>query len=699
MLRIEEVKPKSYEERINEALSEIPLYSSEWTNYNPSDPGITVMEYLTAFTSAQANTIPVVPKDAVRRLFLLAGLRPEKAKCSRVLIKAEGLKEPVNIPQNARFALGGMIFETKGSVLAGGEVKGIYTKSGDSFKDITFLARADVPVGGAVFGEEPAVGDALYIVTDSLPEEDKELILYAGLQDTYGRNPAPERAVNLFAEIRWEVYTENGFEEVKTRDFTGCFLANGEIRLRMPAGVSECDEAPVKGYCVRGVLTRADYDIPPRLISLESFLFEVWQKDTKAAAMIFTRSGKITVKHPLAGDEYILVFAKEEKGSSYRRYELSFEPDDEGRFVKYTQGTLNPEGKQCSFTLEFTGRKKPDFDLKDPVRVVMYSKDVMQQYEIGKVLGFDNQEFELPLKHLVTDSFSLIARRMGSDGAYIYDFVRPEKKDEGALYYHLLEDDGRIIIEDAGNYIGADLFVASAAVTEGEKGNVRANSKFMPASKLPEAKWFNPGPGTGGAYRELMKDLGVRFRRDIEKAYTAVTASDYERIVLETPGLCLRKAHAVIDEAENLVTVAVLPGTEGVKPELSKIYREEIARRLEERRLLTTRINIVSPRYVDVHVRGTVYVKRHYSDPHTTIVNEIKKIIDDVHSERGFGEPLRFRQVFAAIEALECVSYVYDLSIMPDEHSLAEYRDSDIYPEADVLCLAGDIQIETVTGD
>ncbi len=699
MLKIEEVKPKSYDERISEAIGNIPLFSKDWTNFNPSDPGITILEYLSLFTAGQAADIPEVPPEARRRLFLLAGLRPDKAKCARVLLKAEDNKESVMIPQNARFSLGGMIFETKGSVLAGGKVKGIYSKVKDEFKDISFLSKHDIPVGAAVFGDKPVQGDALYIVTDSLPEEDKEIIFYVKLLSDNGRNPVKDRAENLFAAIRWEVYTDTGFEEVKVRDFTGCFLSDGEIRLRMPASAAVCDEAPVKGYCIRGVLERADYDIPPRLLMIEGFLFEVWQKDTKAASMIFSRAGKINVKHPLAGDEYIIVFAKEEKGSSYRRYELSYEPDEDGRYCKYTQGPMNAEGRQSSFTIEFTGKMKPDTELKDPVRVVMYSKEVMQQYEIGRVLGYDAQEFELPLKHLVTDSFSLIARRKERDGSYLYDFVRPEKKEEGALYYHLLEDDGRIIIEDAGNYIGADLFIASAAVTEGEKGNIRARSSFTPDSKLPDALWTNPGPGTGGAYRETLKELGVRFRNDIANAYTAVTAEDYERIAKETPGLCIRKTNAVIDETENLVTVAVLPGTEEERPVLSDIYKEEISKQLEERRLLTTRIRVVSPRYVEIHVRGTVYVKRHYADPKSVIVNEIKKLIDDVHSERSFGDPLRFRQIFSAIEALECVSYVYELSIMPDDRNLAEYRDSDIYPKADVLCLVGDIQIETVMGE
>ena len=92
----------------------------------------------------------------------------------------------------------------------------------------------------------------------------------------------------------------------------------------------------------------------------------------------------------------------------------------------------------------------------------------------------------------------------------------------------------------------------------------------------------------------------------------------------------------------------------------------------------------------------TVYVRQYYSDPKTEIERTIERLLDDVHSDRNFGQPLRFRDVFTAIEALECVSFVYELTITPDDRQLAAYVDSDIYPEADVLCMAGEISIETV---
>ena len=44
---------KSYEERMEAAIADIPLYTSEWTNFNPSDPGITMLETLLGFATLQ----------------------------------------------------------------------------------------------------------------------------------------------------------------------------------------------------------------------------------------------------------------------------------------------------------------------------------------------------------------------------------------------------------------------------------------------------------------------------------------------------------------------------------------------------------------------------------------------------------------------------------------------------------------------
>ena len=68
-----------------------------------------------------------------------------------------------------------------------------------------------------------------------------------------------------------------------------------------------------------------------------------------------------------------------------------------------------------------------------------------------------------------------------------------------------------------------------------------------------------------------------------------------------------------------------------------------------------------------------------------------------VKKERKLDQFLQYAvevEVFRAVENLECVEYIYDLALYPQYPGAAKIRDNDIYPNADCLCYAGDIQLE-----
>ena len=44
MLNSLNLSDKTYDELLAEAVAQIPLYSAEWTNFNVSDPGITLLQ-------------------------------------------------------------------------------------------------------------------------------------------------------------------------------------------------------------------------------------------------------------------------------------------------------------------------------------------------------------------------------------------------------------------------------------------------------------------------------------------------------------------------------------------------------------------------------------------------------------------------------------------------------------------------------
>ncbi len=241
--------------------------------------------------------------------------------------------------------------------------------------------------------------------------------------------------------------------------------------------------------------------------------------------------------------------------------------------------------------------------------------------------------------------------------------------------------------------------MGSVSLMSGDRGNIAAGNMIKIDDESITGGFYNPGAGTGGGYRENLDQVKARFLKDMRTPYRAITAGDYEYIVKTTPGLCIRKAKAVITDNDNKVKIVILPDSDEKFPKLSHIYTEKIVERLEGRRLITTQFSIVKPNFVAIGVKCTVYVKRHYTDVEKQIKDRITAQIDYTTTDKNFGERLMFEDVFHAIEDLPFVEYVYDLSLASENNKLAQLKEYDIFPRYDTLCYPGDIQLEIVTSD
>ncbi len=686
---------KTYTERFNEALTQIPLYTDDWTNFNPSDPGITILETLTGFETLQQERLLDTSNKVRTNLLKMVGFKIKKGRGARLLLAADDVQKRTSLPPNHSFRIGSLTYETNRRLeIDDFHLVGIYGYKEDTgeFSDYSSLLDQETTVPIRIFGNQPRENDALYLVANKLPDSGRETIFYFTLQERYNRNPISERMENTFAAVEWECYTQDGWESIDVRDNTNAFLMSGEVKLWIPEGAVPFDGVPVEGYCIRASLGRAEYDVVPKVTVINAFLFEVWQKHTLSENHTFGKSKEVEVYSGIEEETYINVFCRESKGESYRKYQYSPDPEREGRF--YDRRDIGPG--RCIISFDKLKRGFGPERGRNCVRVVLYTEDVMRHFNVGRVLGYDNQRLEIPYQRLVAHTFTIIARRINDEGDEIFDFVRPEKDGDGALYYHLLESDGVIEIEDAGEFIGADLFLASICVHEGADGNIRSGN-VLSSSDDSGAVYYNPGPGTGGEFRERIEDVRKRFVKDMEASYTAVTERDYEELVKSTPGLCIHKAKAYMNEEKNLVSIAVKPGTDETYPRLSSIYTKMIRDRIEERRLLTTRIDLVQPVYTAVNVSGSVYVKLHYEYSLEDITETIRRHIDYLNTDRNFGDRLRFDEVFHAIEMLECVEYVYDLSLRPQSQAVARIEDSDIIPNINCLLYPGQIDIETIS--
>lgn len=694
MINIRNLDDRTYEELLQEALMEIPLYTEEWTNYNPSDPGITILENLTAFEILQQNRINEITGEVRRNLLKLAGFEQSKGKCSRVLLKQENLEESISLTANQKFHLGDLCFETnRATTIYPWNITKIFSVTGDKRKEFTFLTEREVDIPVSIFGDHPKEGDAVYFVTDGLPKEEEEIIFWITAANRHNRNAFVEKGKSRFASLKWECLTETGFQEMKVKDFTGCFLVSGEIKMRVPTGAVMIEEENTSGYVIRATLTRAEYDVRPRLLMVEGFLFEAFQKKTLSACYSSQKSNHIRVKSDLLKEGYLLVFGKEEKGSSYRKYEPSESGNRQGRY--FDIAFLGEDEAVISFD-----KKKykygPD-KLKAPVKILLYNEEIMRKYSLGKVEGYDRQTMKLPVENIVPETFTILAVRKNEEDDEIYDFVRPGYDGPKALGYHLYEKEGIIEIVSSGEFIGADLYMCSVSTTAGPEGNIRKGSYLKTWVRKKELLFYNPSEGTDGKFRESLKETEERFFKDLYQPYTAITAKDYEEIVKQTPELCIHKVKAFMNEERNMVKIVVKPGTDEELPQLSPIYSDAIYKYLEEKRLLTTKIILKDPQYVPIDIHGTIYINSKYKDARKKIEEAIHQQIDYIHSDKSFGDILKFDDLFYAIQQLECVEFIYDLHMTAQKPGLVTVREPDIHLSEECLCYVGNLYLDIGT--
>jgi hypothetical protein len=84
-LQIPNLDDRSFDDLMKEALSLIPIYSKEWTNHNPSDPGITLLELFAWLSEMVIYRVNRVPDESyINFLKLLAGVA-EEADMDRLL--------------------------------------------------------------------------------------------------------------------------------------------------------------------------------------------------------------------------------------------------------------------------------------------------------------------------------------------------------------------------------------------------------------------------------------------------------------------------------------------------------------------------------------------------------------------------------------------------------------------------------------
>jgi predicted phage baseplate assembly protein len=192
----------------------------------------------------------------------------------------------------------------------------------------------------------------------------------------------------------------------------------------------------------------------------------------------------------------------------------------------------------------------------------------------------------------------------------------------------------------------------------------------------------NVVPAAEGSAAETVESAMARARQAHEQPARAVTADDHAALALRTPGVRTARAQARVNHhpgfpcltAPGVVTVLVVPYLPADRPAPSPGMREAVARCLDRRRVLGTRVEVTGPVYVTVTVRATVAPRADArpADLAPAVAAALDRFFDPLTGGSDaagwpFGRDVYRSEVLAVIDEVPGVAHVLALELVADD--------------------------------
>ena len=188
---------RTWPELVSEARALLPRYSTEWSDYNYHDPGVTLVELFAWLSEMLLFRADRITPPELRAFLRWLGIEPLPAQVAATVLALElpPASPGVTLPGNLEVvdAVSGQTFEADDAVFvspawielsaAEGTARGqVWSSAGGTFADLgpdNCSGHDLLPLGAA-----PAVGDALWLGLDTAPGDPGDVLsLYVWTTD------------------------------------------------------------------------------------------------------------------------------------------------------------------------------------------------------------------------------------------------------------------------------------------------------------------------------------------------------------------------------------------------------------------------------------------------------------------------------------------------------------------------------------
>ncbi|MCU0827176.1 MAG: putative baseplate assembly protein [Tabrizicola sp.] len=662
---------RTFKALVDEAKARIPTYTPEWTNFNDSDPGMTLVKLQAWLTETLLYRVNRLPELAYINFLNMIGTTPSPARAASAdltfrFADLDRVGDPLTIlvPKGTQVAVKDpslpkpLIFETdetlrgvNAAVAAlvvpsdnglGRQVVGSYDPDAASLT----LARPFLPFGDGASLPEMLVGlllrpirdDAEDYFLDRFPEGELNLTLV--MPDVFDQTATgsvnlgpnaldclfPWQASDRSADISWAVYAHAGSTVDLTDDAhwlplnlrgdgTAGVSRSGHVYLDLPANLPVVSWAALDRTFWAGVGLQKPPSSKAELVAdLNTGVFlaadlplDIWK-------------GPMGLVNPPLQDLGALTAA----------IQAAPEPD----FAAIDPAAWTDLGYDAAPAphglLWLRARQEVVRDRPPEIAAVMLNtvRATAATSRVSEVLGTSagrpNQTFQLSRTPVLIDPTSgqpvlelAVVPPNGGDGVVWQlgnDFHGAHPDTQRFL---LDPETGVVTFGDGVNGMvpvaGSRILANSYRVGGGALGNVAAGTITALKTALPQVESVsNQRAATGGSDAETLDQAKLRAPSGLRSRDRAVTAEDFADLARTTPGVALKSAYALpqtavdfttpepvfIENAPGAVTVVVLPDNRHPTPQPTEEELRLICAHLNARRLVTTELYVIGPRYI-----------------------------------------------------------------------------------------------------
>lgn len=611
---------RTFKDLVDECLLRIPRYCPEWTNYNASDPGITLIELFAWLTDQMLLRFNQVPRRNYVAFLELLGIRlqpPTPARTEITFYLTAALPMTYQIQAGTEVATErteteeAIVFTTDHPLTIGvPRIRHFLTGETMEERPQTLRDRftnlwTQAPNGSwagreqTVFSDRPERGNCFYLVFD--PDRPLEgnvlaLTLRGRPAGSTGINPdRPPRRWEAWNGITWQpILRQNAddgtrgfsFEDASQQQELNA-MREADVILHLPQNWPNTYFSTYQGRWLRCVYTepqtgQAGYSSSPTLVGLEA----------RSIGGMVNASQCTLVQDELLGD------SDGTPGQIFQLQTAPILPRLPGEHLQVTPPVGLPQVWQEVSNFADSGPEDRHYTIDSLTGQVQFGPLIRESPQLREQTQFRAwaQLNEATATEIESAAVELMERQYGA--------VPPR---------------------------GSTIRMVAYRTGGGQRGNVQAGTVRILKTAVPYvARAINHEAARNGADAESLEDAALRVPKLLRTRDRAVTPEDFELLTLQAGNGAVAQVCCPVRQtrgsANGVVNLFIVPHADtsgiergvGISPErlaLSPPLQEQILAYLDERRLLGIQVRLQEPDYVGVAVQTEVGLEPEYSNP------------------------------------------------------------------------------------